>query len=84
MSLLGTVLLALAAALALMAVAVGIAMVIDPALIQPGLIALVLLAALAAANAVVGRRLREEDAEARAWDEDDEPWDGREEEARCL
>ena len=73
MSVLGTGLFILAALLAGMAVLVGVAMAIDPSVVRPALLLLVLLAALAGASAVVGRRLREESAEARAWgDGDDE------------
>jgi hypothetical protein len=69
-NLLGACLLALAALLAGLALLVGVAMAIDPSLVRPALLTLVLLTALAGASAVVGRRLREEAAEARAWGDD--------------
>ena len=76
MNLVGTGLLILAALLGGMALLVGVVIAIDPSLVRPALLLLVLLAAMAGASAVVGRRLREEAAEAGAWGDGDEADDG--------
>jgi hypothetical protein len=74
--LLGTVLYVVAGLIAAMALLIGAAMVVDPDLVRPGLLLLVLVTALAAACAVVGRQLRREAVEAAAWGDADEeePW----------
>jgi len=70
-------LLVVAALIGALALLVGAAIVVDPSLARPLLLLLVLLTALAGASAVTGRRLREEAAEARTWED---RWGGEDEE----
>lgn len=71
MKLLAILLLVLAAVIGVLALLVGAAMVIDPSLVRPGLLTLALLVSLAGACVAVGRRLREETAEAQDWEGSD-------------
>ncbi len=69
MALIGALLMILAIPIALMAAAIGAAMVIDPDSIQTGLVSLVFLAALAGACWVIGAKLRRDSVAARDWED---------------